>query len=183
MYYLRFRASSSTQENAFLLFKLNKIIETSLKENEEEHYSFCVPIMKALLEKCKTSFNLQVQIPSLNLRQSGPEFFEFFKTYSASEEWNYFLTKKVEPLSEGYWRGYLANLPTEMDVFWAECYEMTKVLAHKRSREIGESKLKFQAKYQEPYEALSKAENMRFSNFLGQQQSYSSFIRKRYNSE
>ena len=67
-----------------------------------------------------------------------------------------------------------------MDVFWAECYEMTKVSAHKRSREVGESKLKFQAKYEEPYGHVMKAENTRFSNFLGQQQSYSSFIRKRW---
>ena len=54
-----------------------------------------------------------------------------------------------------------------MDVFRAECYEMTKVLAHKRSREVGESKLKFQAKYEEPYGHVVKVENTRFSNFLG----------------
>ena len=57
---------------------------------------------------------------------------------------------------------------------------MTKVSAHKRSREVGESKLKFQAKYEEPYGHVVKGENTRFSNFLGQQQSYSSFIRKRW---
>ena len=44
---------------------------------------------------------------------------------------------------------------------------MTKVLAHKRSREVGESKLKFQAKYEEPYGHVVKVENTRFSNFLG----------------
>ena len=62
---------------------------------------------------------------------------------------------------------FFFNFFLDMDVFWAECYEMTKVLAHKRSREVGESKLKFQAKYEEPYGHVVKVENTRFSNFLG----------------
>ena len=80
--------------------------------DKEDHYSFLTPIMKALLEKCKTTFNLQVQIPALNLRLSGPDFFKHFKEYCQSEEWKYFLEKKVQPLSDDYFRGYLANLPT-----------------------------------------------------------------------
>ena len=67
-----------------------------------------------------------------------------------------------------------------MDEFWAECYEMSKVLTHKRSREIGESKLKFQSKYQEPYTALRKIENTRYNNVLGQLLSHSSFIKRRW---
>ena len=67
-----------------------------------------------------------------------------------------------------------------MDEFWAECYEMAKILAHKRSREVGESKLKFQSKYQEPYLALVKIENTRFNNTMGQLLSHSSFIKKRW---
>ena len=67
-----------------------------------------------------------------------------------------------------------------MDVFWAESYEMSKMSTHKRSREVGESKLKFQTKYEEPYNHRVKSENNRFTNFLGQQTSHSSFIRKRW---
>ena len=74
----------------------------------------------------------------------------------------------------------MARLPQEMDEFWAECYEMAKILAHKRSREVGESKLKFQSKYQEPYLALVKIENTRFNNTMGQLLSHSSFIKKRW---
>ncbi len=175
------RGCSSVEENAFLIAKLDKIVQAAAV-GDDERYSFYVPIMKALLEKSKAQFNLQVQAPALNLRSntSGPEFFEHFKTYCQSEEWKYFVSKKVQPFADEFFRGYLASLPTDMDVFWAECYEMTKVLAHKRSREIGESKLKFQTKYLEPYQAAMKAENGRFGTFLGQQQSYSSFIRKRW---
>ena len=104
------RDCSTNEENAFLMLRLAKIIDQAL--DTEDHYSFLVPIMKALLEKCKISFNLQVQIPALNLRLAGPDFFNHFKEYCQSEEWKYFLDKKVQPLSDQYIRGYLANLPT-----------------------------------------------------------------------
>ena len=71
------------------------------------------------------------------------------------------MDKKIQPIHQQYVSGYLAKLPQEMDEFWAECYEMAKILAHKRSREVGESKLKFQTKYEEPYLALVKNENTR----------------------
>ena len=45
---------------------------------------------------------------------------------------------------------------------------------------MGESKLKFQSKYQEPYLYLVKNENIRYNNVLGQLQSHSSFIKRRW---
>ena len=46
------------------------------------------------------------------IRLSGPDFFKHVKEYCQSEEWKYFLEKKVQPLNDEYYRGYLANLPT-----------------------------------------------------------------------
>ena len=63
------RSSSTPEENAFLMYRLSKIISQSVEN--EEHYSFLVPIMKALLEKSKTTFQLTTQLPSLNLRLAG----------------------------------------------------------------------------------------------------------------
>ena len=140
----------------------NRLSNMIIKSVEnDQHYSYLLPIMKALLEKTKTAFNLQGQIPTLNLRLAGPQFFEHFKTYCLTEEWKYFTSKKVQPLYEDYKKGYLNNLPQEMDVFWAESYELTKIFVHKRSREVGESKLKFQSKYEEPYKYALKLENSR----------------------
>ena len=173
------RGASPIEESAFLMFRLSNIILKSL-ESDDKHYSFLLPIMKALLEKTKTSLNLQSQVPTLNLRLAGPQFFDHFKDYCHSEEWSYFISKKIQPFHEEYLKGYLNNLPQEMDTFWAECYELTKFLVHKRAREVGESKLKFQSKYEEPYRHCVKLENLRFNNVLGQQQSHASFIRKRW---
>jgi hypothetical protein len=43
----------------------------------------------------------------------------------------------------------------EMDTFWAECFELSKVASHKRNREIGESKLKFASLYLVPVLSIS----------------------------
>ena len=61
--------SSTSEENAFLMYRLSKIIQQSMAD--EEHYSFLIPIMKALLEKSKATFQLTTQLPSLNLRLAG----------------------------------------------------------------------------------------------------------------
>ena len=65
-------------------------------------------------------------------------------------------------------------------MFWNECYECSKVSSHKRSREVGESKLKFQSKYMEPYVESVKTEIGRYNNVLSQQKSHLSFITKRW---
>ncbi len=84
------------------------------------------------------------------------------------------------PLREEHRAGFLADLPHEMDVFWAECYEQSKVAAHRRGREIGESKLAFQARYLEPHAAAVRAEGLRYNNGISQVRSHLGFIRKRW---
>lgn len=143
------RRASTLEENAYLIFRLSQVMITVL---ESDLYSFLSPVMKALLDKAKAQLHLTAQLPSLNLQhQSGPSFYEHFKEVIQTEEWSYFIEKKVQPHHDEHLKGFLTNLPTEMDVFWAECFELSKIASHKRSREVGESKLRFQARYMEPY--------------------------------
>ena len=186
------RSSSKVEENAYLIYRISRIIHDALNNDEEqetsktgaekEHFSFLAPIMKALLEKAKTQLNLTVELPSLNLQtqMSGPTFFEHFQVYQSGEEWTYFIEKKAKPLHDVYKQGLLTTLPQSMDVFWAECYETSKIATHKRSREVGESKLRFQSRYIEPFYAALKAENSRYNNVLSQQKSHLLFIHKRW---
>ena len=97
----------------------------------------------------------------------------------SQDEWRYFVEKKAKSNHDLFHVGFLSSLPQEMDLFWAECYESSKVSAHKRSREVGESKLKFQSRYMEPYVDAVKTEIARFSTWQSQQKSHLSFITKR----
>eukprot|EP00095_Tigriopus_kingsejongensis_P009861 snap_masked-scaffold853_size88743-processed-gene-0.4 protein:Tk09861 transcript:snap_masked-scaffold853_size88743-processed-gene-0.4-mRNA-1 annotation:"neurobeachin-like protein 1 isoform x3" len=181
------RESSTVEENCYLIIRVNKILHEILErfsgkqpEGDQDHYSFIIPVMKALLEKSKDQLHTTTQLPALNLRQPSPIFFEDFKTYSESEEWRYFIEKKVRPLHDAFLTGFLSALPLKMDTFWAECYELSKIASHKRNRNIGESKLRFETKYIEPFHQSVKNETIRFNNMLSQQNSHLAFIRKRW---
>jgi hypothetical protein len=51
---------------------------------------------------------------------------------------------QVRPLHAAYQTGLSAQLTEAMNVFWAESYEGSKTAVHRRNREVGESKLRFQ---------------------------------------
>ena len=120
--------------------------------------------MKALLEKVKSSLDLTKQLPSLNLRQSGCEFFEHFQEYVSSEEWEYFMTKRIIPLHNTFVNGFLKTLRDHCNVYWAECYEEAKISQHKRNREIGESKLQFNSQYSEFFKQRLREESNRYND-------------------
>lgn len=114
---------------------------------------------------------LTKQLPSLNLRQSGCEFFTHFQEYCVSEEWEYFLTKRIITLHKIFTAGFLQRLRDKSNEYWAECYEMAKVNQHHRNREIGESKLQFCAQFMEHFSQRLRSEAARFSNVVTQQKS------------
>jgi hypothetical protein len=51
---------------------------------------------------------------------------------------------QVKPLHDSYLAALSGQLTEAMNVFWAECYEGSKTAVHRRNREMGESKLRFQ---------------------------------------
>ena len=179
------RSASPVEESAYLIMRLDGLMKKVLGESGElsDRYSMFANVMKALLAKSKESLSLTTQLPSLNLRNASSgaaSFFDEFRVYSCGEEWAYFLEKKITPLSESYQSGFLRELPRELDVFWAECFEMSKVGMHKRAREVGESKLRFQTAYAEHFAAAVRNESVRYNNGISQQNSHLAFIDKRW---
>jgi hypothetical protein len=51
---------------------------------------------------------------------------------------------QVKPLHDAYQATLDAQLTEPMNVFWAECYESSKAAVHRRNRETGDSKQRFQ---------------------------------------
>jgi hypothetical protein len=51
---------------------------------------------------------------------------------------------QVKPLQDAYQAALDSQLMEPMNVFWAECYESSKTAVHRRNREMGDSKLRFQ---------------------------------------
>ena len=77
--------------------------------------------------KVKSPLELIREQPSLNLRQSGCEFFTHFQEHCVTEEWEYFINKKILPLHNNFTAGFLKTLRDKSNIYWAECYEEAKV--------------------------------------------------------
>jgi len=58
------------EENAYLIFRLSKLLAQSLTSIEEDDckFAYLVPVMRALLEKSRDQLNLTIQLPALNIR-------------------------------------------------------------------------------------------------------------------
>ena len=63
--------------------------------DNQEHYSFVIPVLKALLEKLTVTLALANHLPGLPQTQAGPAFFDNFQSYCQAAEWKLFMDRKV----------------------------------------------------------------------------------------
>jgi neurobeachin-like protein 1/2 len=89
------RHMSDPEEAAYLLCYLDTIVQNSLKGTQPEHYSFVLPVMKALLARISPTLALSTRLPSLPDTQAGPSFFERFQAYAQTPEWRALIDDKV----------------------------------------------------------------------------------------
>jgi len=107
------RHMSDPEEAAYLLCYLDTIVQNSLKGRlvkhflkyilmffpitgtQPEHYSFVLPVMKALLARISPTLALSSRLPTLPDTQAGPAFFERFQAYAQTPEWRALIDDKV----------------------------------------------------------------------------------------
>ena len=63
---------------------------------DDDHYSFLIPVMKALVEKCADLLNMDTYLPTLPATAQSPTFFDDFKVYCNTDEWRNFMDKQVK---------------------------------------------------------------------------------------
>ncbi|XP_037930738.1 neurobeachin-like protein 2 [Teleopsis dalmanni] len=90
---LQSRTTYDPLELAYLLYSINRALDNAIEVGNPEEYSFLMPVMKALLEKCRDVFNLETNLPDLPPTSSGPVFFNDFQMYSTSKKWRNFIEK------------------------------------------------------------------------------------------
>lgn len=67
-----------------------------------------------------------------------------------------------------------------MNGFWNQCYEVSMISSHKRNREIGESKLRFQSSVMDVFNTKVMEEIMRYQATLTSQKHQNIFVRRRW---
>uniref|UniRef100_A0A8C4WKP7 Neurobeachin-like protein 2 n=1 Tax=Gopherus evgoodei TaxID=1825980 RepID=A0A8C4WKP7_9SAUR len=164
---LQTKVIESQAEACYLLGKLEGILSRSIKEKTET-YTFLIPLVRTLVSKVYQLLFMNLHLPSLPLTNGSPSFFEDFREYCSSDEWQVYIDKYIIPYMKQYEVNTFSDGHEHMALYWKDCYEALMVNMHKRDRERGESKLKFQECFVEPFNRKARQENLRYNSMLKQ---------------
>nr|XP_020665996.1 neurobeachin-like protein 1 isoform X2 [Pogona vitticeps] len=164
---LQTKVLDNQAESCYLLGKLEGILSRSIREKTET-YSFLIPLVRTLVSKIYDLLFMNLHLPSLPSTNGSPSFFEDFQDYCATDEWQVYIDKYIIPNMKQYELSTFSDSHEQMAVYWKDCYEALMVNIHKRERERGESKLKFQEFFVEPFNRKARQENMRYNSMLKQ---------------
>lgn len=154
---------SSSAEAAYLIGHLNNVIIQAIND-QTSNYSYLIPVMKALIDKAYQLLNLDINLPNLPSTSTCPTFFEDFKIYCKSEEWTKFISYYVEPQKQHFTENNFDESSMKVAMFWANCQEEIMRNMHRRYREKGESKIKFQNLVLNVFNKKVTLEEKRFHN-------------------
>ncbi|XP_062434599.1 neurobeachin-like protein 1 isoform X1 [Rhea pennata] len=164
---LQTKVIESQPEACYLLGKLEGILSRSIEEKTET-YSFLIPLVRTLVSKIYELLFMNLHLPSLPPTNGSPSFFEDFQEYCRSDEWQVYIDKYIIPNMKQYEDNSFRDCHESMALYWKGCYEAFMVNMHRRDRERGESKLKFQEYFVEPFSRKARQENLRYNNMLKQ---------------
>uniref|UniRef100_A0A8D1WCJ0 Neurobeachin like 1 n=1 Tax=Sus scrofa TaxID=9823 RepID=A0A8D1WCJ0_PIG len=164
---LQTKVIENQDEACYILGKLEHVLRQSIKE-QTEIYSFLIPLVRTLVSKIYELLFMNLHLPSLPFANGSSSFFEDFQEYCSSNEWQVYIEKYIVPYMKQYETHTFYDGHESMALYWKDCYEALMVNMHKRDREGGESKLKFQEFFVEPFNRKARQENLRYNNMLKQ---------------
>ncbi|XP_053514799.1 neurobeachin-like protein 1 isoform X2 [Artibeus jamaicensis] len=164
---LQTKVIENQEEACYILGKLEHVLSQSIKE-QTEIYSFLIPLVRTLVSKIYELLFMNLHLPSLPFTNGSSSFFEDFQEYCSSNEWQVYIEKYIIPYMKQYETHTFYDGHENMALYWKNCYEALMVNMHKRDREGGESKLKFQKNFVEPFNRKAYQENLRYNNMLKQ---------------
>nr|BAC87125.1 unnamed protein product [Homo sapiens] len=162
---LQTKVIENQDEACYILGKLEHVLSQSIKE-QTEIYSFLIPLVRTLVSKIYELLFMNLHLPSLPFTNGSSSFFEDFQEYCNSNEWQVYIEKYIVPYMKQYEAHTFYDGHENMALYWKDCYEALMVNMHKRDREGGESKLKFQELFVEPFNRKARQENLRYNNML-----------------
>ncbi|XP_022079256.1 neurobeachin-like protein 1 [Acanthaster planci] len=167
---LQTRPIPSPSEACFLLGSLDSALMRSLDARERETYAYLIPLTRAMIELYHKQLGMPNFLPHLPTTDTSPTFFEDFQSYCRSEEWRSYIEKQVKPFMQEYLTLNFSSISAKMGKLWRKCFDLMNTDIHRRERERGESKLRFQAKISEPFSTLCKTETTRHASILNKLQ-------------
>ena len=158
---LHSRPLNGREEAAYLLYHVNKIFSSTSANEDSEHLTYLLPIIKTLVDKSYEILQMNVQIPNIPLHKATSTALDDFRHYSSNEEWQRFIQRQLEPLAEHYLSMSIRPFQMNMKIWWNNCHEMMMIGIHKRNRQMGEEKLKFQSHIVDQWRERRRSEHHR----------------------
>jgi hypothetical protein len=155
------------EEAGYLIYNIEKVMFERFQDPiYEEHYVSLIPIMKNLVNKCYHLLQMNVQIPNVPFNNVSATPYEDFKDYCKTNEWRIFIQKQINPLRDQYLAMAINPCQMNMKLWWTVCKDMLMQSIHKRNRQLGESKIKFEDSIFNKWKEAEKQETIRYQNFL-----------------
>ncbi|CAF0830697.1 unnamed protein product [Rotaria sp. Silwood1] len=176
---LHSRPLNGREEAAYLLSNVSKIFSSISEDEDGEHFGYLIPIMKTIIDKSYEILQMNVQIPNVPLRKATSTALDDFRQYcssSDSQEWQMFIQRHVEPLAEHYRSMSIKPFHMNMTLWWNNCHEMMMIGIHKRNRQIGEEKLKFQAHIVEQWHQRRRSDQQRILKLAKQRRIHQIYV-------
>ncbi|CAG5122759.1 unnamed protein product, partial [Candidula unifasciata] len=158
---------SSSAEASYILGALNFMIIQAIEANTD-NYAYLMPVLRALIDKGQELLTISTHLPHLPKTSLSSTFFDDFKTYAYSEEWQTFISNYVGPQMTHFMESNFEEGALSLSVFWADCHEEMMMNHHRLNREIGESKLRYKKQIEEVYNKRVEQENRRYQTTLTQ---------------
>ncbi|XP_042558754.1 LOW QUALITY PROTEIN: neurobeachin-like protein 1 [Clupea harengus] len=176
---LQTKSIESQDEACYLLGRVEAILRRALETRAdgadgEETYSFLVPLLRTLLAKVHRTLYMELHLPGLPDTNGSPSFFEDFQQYCRAPEWRVYLDKYIIPYMKQYEIETFSLGHETMALFWKDCHQAFMVNLHGRERERGESKIRFQEQFVEPFSRRGRQENLRYNSMLKQLHTHNS---------
>lgn len=141
------RPLTGQEEAAYLVSRINRVFSSVSEVEDSEYHVQLFSLMRTVLEKAFAFLTMNVSALPVPLRLEVLNSVDEFRQYMSSIEpadWQNFIEQVTEPYADHYCSMSVRPFEMNMKIWWNECHELSNISVHKRNRQIGVEKLKFQ---------------------------------------
>ncbi len=148
---LNCRPLNGREEAAYLLSSVNNIFLSISNNENSEHLTYLLSLMKIIIDKSYDLLEINESNPNISLNKKTLDELHQYILSIKREDWQMFIQQITEPYADHYQSMSIRPFQMNMKIWWNNCQEMMNIAIHKRNRQIGVEKQKFQVKIKQKY--------------------------------
>lgn len=148
--FLDYRPIHGREEAAFLLSTVNKIFSSISQTEQSERYAYILPLLTIIIDESFDLLQIRSYLPEISFHRKATTAVNDLRQAilnSKNLDWERFIEQITEPYADHYRSMSIRPFHMNMRIWWNECHERMLIGVHKRNRQIGTEKMKFQVKH------------------------------------